>query len=515
MAASRGRAVAPSPEELTTAVAAGSVDHRSARIWARAPDLGAARLELVLLAPDGVTRASLVAVRPDVRADQTLVCTYPDDFPGAGDLRPATRYQFRLHTSDGRSIGDGAFETAPGGAEDTPERFSFAFASCNQPFSRDGSQGEEARGMLRAAEEALVAHDAKFLLMLGDQVYADQPPVYSVHGDVHRQDRLQSALFSLSAEEVRTVFHRQYRRSWAVPGFMRLQSQRATHCLPDDHEIVDNWGSAPEHATAPWQRVASGALQACFDYQESRSYPAGSTRPAHVGRWFGYGTIAVFLMDVRSERRAVAGEERVISEGQIAALEDFLAANGHRQALFIAIGTPIVHIPGWLNRVGEKLVHQGSDLHDRWSHPPLMGQRDRILAMLARHRDAHPHQRLALLSGDIHAGWAATLRPAGGKPLMQLTSSALTNHDASMAGAVARALLEITRPLEREVAGLSIAGLAGLPGGTNPYGGLNLGVVEVQKVNHERCRVTFKLIGQDREDPTRPRVVFESAPGDE
>ncbi|HEY0710730.1 MAG TPA: hypothetical protein VGG33_28255, partial [Polyangia bacterium] len=131
------------------------------------------------------------------------------------------------------------------------------------------------------------------------------------------------------------------------------------------------------------------------------------------------------------------------------------------------------------------------------------------------HRKAHPHQQMALLSGDIHAGWAATLRPAGGKPLMQLTASALTNHDASMAGTVARALLEITRPLEREVAGLLVAGLEGTPGSTNPYGGLNLGLVEIERVDEQRSRVRFKLIGQDRANPSQPRVVFESVPKDD
>lgn len=512
MADSRSHLVTRTATELTAGAAVGTVDHRSVRIWARIPDLDAADSELVLLRPDGSTTHAPFARRPDARADHTLAFTYPDDFRGAPDLRPAARYRFHLQASGGTVIGEGGFETAPAGAEDTPDRFCFAFGSCHQPFDRDGQPGDQAVAMLQAAEKALVAHQAKFLLMLGDQVYADKPRVYSVHGDVHRDDQRQSALLSASAEEVRAIFHRQYRRSWAVPGFMQLQSGRATYCAPDDHEIVDNWGSIPEHASPSWQRLGTGALQACFDYQGSRNWPAGSARPANLGRWFGYGTIAVFLMDIRSERQAVPGQERVISEGQVQALQAFLTANPHRHALFIAIGVPMVHIPGWLTRLGETLVQQGSDLHDRWSHPPLVPQRDRILSMLAQHRDAHPHQQMALLSGDIHAGWAATLRPPGGKPFIQLTSSALTNHDDSMAGTLARALLKATRPFEREVGGLLIAGLEGLPGGTNPYGGLNLGLVEVEKRNDHCSLIRFKLIGQDRDDPSEPRVVFESLP---
>ncbi len=500
----------PHPAQLTTAVGVGTVDHRSARIWMRAPGAGAGQLTLVLISPEGSDLHCAIAAGSDPGADHTLVVTYPDDFPGAAPLRPLARYQFRVQAADGRLVGEGRFETAPAGPEDTPERFCFAFTSCHQPFSRDGSADQHALAMLRAAQRTLVAHDAKFLLLIGDQVYADEPPPYSIHGPEQRDDRLRSALLSASLPEIRRRYHEQYRRSWAVPGFLSLQAERSTHCMPDDHEIVDNWGSVPEHADMPWQRVAGGALDAFFDYQGARSWPAGTRRPPHVGRWFAYGTIAVCLLDVRSERQAVPGHEQVISEAQMQLLTGFLQANRHRDALFVVIGVPIVHIPGLLNKVGEKLVQRGSDLHDRWSHPPLIPQRDRILSLLAAHRQAHPQQQMALLSGDIHAGWGATLRPPGGEPLAQFTSSALTNHDASMAGAVARVLLELTRPLEREVAGLLVAEVAAEPGSTNPYGGLNLGIVEIQRVPGGRAQIRFKLIGQDGEDRSQPKVVFSS-----
>ena len=101
--------------------------------------------------------------------------------------------------------------------------------------------------------------------------------------------------------------------------------------------------------------------------------------------------------------------------------------------------------------------------------------------------------------------------------MIQFVASALTNHNSSMAGSLQRALLEISRPLEKEVAGLMVANLPVLPGGTNPYGGLNLGLVEVEKLPGDptRSRLRFKLIGQDPAEPSRPKVVFESPPLDE
>ncbi|HEY0709867.1 MAG TPA: alkaline phosphatase D family protein, partial [Polyangia bacterium] len=380
----------PSPRapELAAAVAVGSVDHRSVRIWARVPTESESPLAFVLFPPEGPKVQAHVSRRPDASADHTLVFTYPDDFASVPDLRPSTRYRFRLQTDAETLIGEGGFDTAPTGLADTPDRFCFAFSSCHQPFSKDGTPGDESLAMLAAADRALAEHGAKFLLMLGDQVYSDEPAVYSVHGDVHLDDKLKSALLSASPEEIRAAYHRQYRRSWAVPGFMRLQSQRVTYCVPDDHEIVDNWGSAPEHATPEWQKVGAGALQAYFDYQGSRSWPPGTKPPTNLARSFSYGSIAIFLMDVRSERRGTEGQEQVLSEAQVEALERFLKTHRDRHAVFIAVGVPIVHIPGWLNRMGEKITPKGNDLHDRWSHPPLIPQRDRILSMLAEHRKA-------------------------------------------------------------------------------------------------------------------------------
>ena len=192
------------------------------------------------------------------------------------------------------------------------------------------------------------------------------------------------------------------------------------------------------------------------------------------------------------------------------ALEQFLKTNADQHAVFIAIGVPIVHIPGWLNTIGDKLLQRGSDMHDRWSSPPFQPQRDQLLAMIAAHQQAHPDQKLTLLSGDIHAGWACTLCPPQARPIVQFVSSALTNRSRSMAGTLARALLEVTRPLEREVAGLCITPVPGEPGGTNPYGGLNLGIIEVTREDAGRSSVRFKLIGQDPDDPTQPKVVFQS-----
>jgi phosphodiesterase/alkaline phosphatase D-like protein len=497
----------PAPAEIEYAVGVGNVDHRSARLWARVPRGAKGGLTLVLLPETGGAISATWQPAISAASDFTTAVTYPDDFPGHADLRPVTRYGLRLQTAAGQVCGEGRFVTAPAGFDDTPERFCFAFSSCHQPFERTGEPSQDALDMLEASNRALVAEDARFLLLTGDQVYADEPPCLSVHGD----DRTRSVLLDLPPEEIRRRYDQLYRRSWAVPGFLRLGAERACHFTLDDHEIVDNYGSREEHAGPAWQKVSGAALDAFFDYQGSRGWSAQAGRPAQLFRSISYGTIALFLTDVRSERRVLGDQGRVMSQTQMTAIEQFLAANRERHALFLVVAVPMFHVPGWLNALGNQVTSRAGDLHDRWSSPTLVWQRDWLLRLLADHRQALPQQQLVILSGDIHAGWAVSFAPPGGLPVHQLVSSALTNRSGSMAGTFSRVAIDLTRPLEQEIAGLTVKQIETereRPA-KNPYGGLNLGFVEVIRRGPDRSDLRFKLIGQDPERPDHPLMVLD------
>lgn len=116
----------------------GSVDHRSARLWARVPEGGEAGLTLVLLPDSGGEQRGEWQPALSAAADFTTAVTYPDDFPGHQDLRPVTRYCFPLQTAPGQVCGEGRFVTAPAGFADTPDRFSFALAAAISPSSGRG-----------------------------------------------------------------------------------------------------------------------------------------------------------------------------------------------------------------------------------------------------------------------------------------------------------------------------------------------------------------------------------------
>lgn len=421
-------------------------------------------------------------------------------------LRPATAYRFEVHAADGRAVGDGRFRTCPrrGG------RLSFAFLSCHLPFDDRGRVKASASAMLDATLRLLRDRGIDLVLAVGDQMYADYPPSLSLFDAAHFRSVAppgRERLLDCTAEEARRLFQDRYRVFWNVPQWRSLQSRHA--CLPiwDDHEIVDNWGAAPEHLGDDWQRVFAGARAACFDYQAARTLEAGATLPDDFDYSFEYGDAAFHVMDLRSNRRL--GERGgSYSSAQRERLERFLREHADRAALFLVLSVPLVHLPRPLASAVARLPPQGEDFSDRWSSLAHARDRDVLLRLLHDHAASHPEQLLVTLSGDIHIGCAHTIVWSDGAPgLHQLVSSAVTNEEARLLRwASARAISLKARLRTRDGLAARVRVLPGAPGlDANPYEGLNVGVVEVDAADRPAFR--FHLYG---ERDGAPLHAFES-----
>jgi alkaline phosphatase D len=505
--------------QLRDAVAVGAVGARSARIWARIP--GATRppvLELLVREGAGVsavarTPLQLATLPACPSADHTCAFTIPEDVPELGALEPDTAYAVRLW-SEGRLVGEGRFRTA---WESTPSsgRLAFAVASCHQPFDGRGRVREESARMLRATERALEAHDVRFLLLVGDQIYADYPPTRSLFNpsffrQVAPPGRTDPT--ECSREEVRRLYHERHRIFFGVEEFARLQAGRPCYPILDDHEVRDNFGTSPEHASERWRALREGALDAFYDYQASRVIPPppGALRPAAFHHVIEYGPVAIFVADLRSERTADDTAVRVVGDAQLEELRAFLARNATREAIFVVVTVPIVHIPSWMAAAVSACTGSGSDAADRWCHPKILAQRDLVLRVLREHQRAHPGQKLALLGGDIHVGSAFRLEWSdGGPPTYQFTASAISHVQSGVARWVAEHLPSAThRMVLHDGVTADVALVAPANGAAmNPYGGLNVGIVEVTW--GERCDLRFRLVGSSgaSDDPV---TVFES-----
>jgi alkaline phosphatase D len=499
--------------ELGEMVAVGATDATGVRLWVRTLRPGRHHLELW---SDADRHAGAIDLAPPPGADGTTSFRYPDDVDGAAPLAPVTAYRFRLRRDDA-VIGEGRFETAPSGVADTPARFAFAVMSCHQPFDDDGALHPPSLAMLDVLDRVLVEHDVKRVFLMGDQMYVDYPRGKSPYDDdffatVAPPGR--RSLLDCTPAEVRALYQRRHRAFWSIERFRELLARYPCHPLPDDHELRDNFGTAPEHAGPAWAAVRRGALDAFDDYQGLLLRGRDRPRPEAFDYQVDYGDVAVYGLDVRSQRRHDGEAMRMCADEQFAAFERFLAGTGDKQVVLVVVSVPLMIFPSWVVEVGIKLFGEDTDAADRWSNPAAARSRQRLTRTLFEHQRGHPDQRIVLVSGDIHLGCAVRFvwRQGDVRPVYQLVSSALSN----LSDAIARKLGAIAPSLDQALDGEEgelWARVELLPCGdgspSRPYTELNVGIVEMLRQPDGSLAVRLGLIGRDGDDPA---VVFASEP---
>ena len=258
------------------------------------------------------------------------------------------------------------------------------------------------------------------------------------------------------------------------------------------------------HLKDGWPAVGEGARWAYHDYQAARVIPHGGELPASFHYQVAYGHTAIFFMDLRSEREA-DDSGQLYSDAQEADLRAFLEQNRTRKVLLLVLSVPVVHLPRALAEVAARATPDGEDFSDRWSSLSHVKDRDRFLEILHAHQVAHPEQRVVLVSGDIHVGCVHRLHWSEPAPdLFQIVSSGLTNKASWPVRIGAKLLIG----LNRKVATLDgelhakVKLVKGEQGGKNPYGRLNMGVIEVETPAPEAAaKLRFYLYGHDEGEP--------------
>jgi alkaline phosphatase D len=499
-------------ESVENIVAVGIVDHRSARIWFRAERPGSYVLEVS--GPGGALHGRTTAQISNGNAtDNTTTVLYPG--PGR-DLAPLTRYDVKIASEDGLVfVGEAQFETAPATPNDVPATFSIGVFSCHQPFSSEGDLSASSMRLLGQLPQYFQDNTVKFVLPVGDQIYADEPGPFSLMSPLYGQQRWGKPLAQLSPQEMRAAFQERYRIFWNQRPWLKLLSSYPSYAILDDHEVFDDWGSIAAHADEPYRTIIQAGRLAYLDYQGSRQLPwgDGAAAPAALDYSFTYGTVATYVFDLRSERRLLP-EPRVISDEQLARFEQFLAANRDAHVILAVTSVPLVHIPEWVTALGEELVGTGVDFPDHWSAPRNRANRDQVLTVIHDHlsRPETRRQRFVVVGGDVHVGCAFTLRFVGGaKPLMyELTTSSVSNRiqgwhaDASMLGPESFA---ITRRMANDKLDVALLPPAQGRGQRNPTAELNAGIIECRR-DGEQTNIRLKLLGPGNGGPS---VDFESA----
>lgn len=323
-------------------------------------------------------------------------------------LDPLTEYGYALTTRNSMPGQEefATFKTSPPAGQ--PASFQFAFGSCFRPDRT--SQSGQIFARIQSAHP-----DLAFLMLLGDQIYADE---WRYNG----LDRV-----AIDKADYRQV----YLNTWSNPHFKNLVRSTAVYMAMDDHEVDNDWhwtstkmdraeipaytrllrwleGRPTQERSLTGKRVAD-ALQVGWEHQgmhasghvDPGSFPDGeflfgSAKSGSFAYSFDFGAAAFFVMDTRSQRLIGEGERRMLGEDQWQALESWLLeVNASYPVKFLATSSAFLN------------TFLGDVANDRWSSYP--SERKRLLAFL---RDHHIHG-LTILTGDLHSGHAISARLAG------------------------------------------------------------------------------------------------------
>ena len=230
-----------------------------------------------------------------------------------------------------------------------------------------------------------------FMLMLGDQIYAD-----ATAGVMDRPSAVEKIVLG-------------HRRAFTTGGFLSLTSSLPTYMVIDDHEIGDNWSR---------DQVVSGDVssedlfrtgwQAFTAYQWAHG-PRNSRAPG-FNAIFEEGECPFFILDTRTQRWRFTRQPQVCDPSQLDELEAWLR-NFHSsdpRPKFVVSGSVLApglqqanhSVPGQPTPVSEPVSDALSDTWQMAQH-----QRCQVLSMIAELRV----RNVVFLAGDYHCGTIAQL----------------------------------------------------------------------------------------------------------
>lgn len=359
-----------------------------------------------------------------------------------------------------------------------PDRATVVFGSCRSLLAEERGDPDRVDALREYAWRAATHAEQglpDLLVLLGDQVYADNPAP-ATRGFISRR-RSTAGPMGDHAHEF-DEFAALYREAWSDPAVRWLLSTVPTLMMFDDHEVIDNWNASArwvaEHQAHPWwPRRVRNALAAYWMYQHLGNLSADerAADPAFTalrrgdpsvalasferraaqgaqgtpGAQWSYareiGPARLVMVDSRDGRVLAGGQRHLLDESEWAWVEDELA----KPASYLLVGTslPLLLPPGlhelerlttaacagrW-GRAGARLgerVRRAAQFNHWAAFPPSFA---RMLGALRR-AATPPRKAVVVLSGDVHYAYAATVRAWGAGtppqvPVHQLVSSPL------------------------------------------------------------------------------------------
>jgi hypothetical protein len=349
---------------------------------------------------------------------------------------------------------------------DPDGRVDVIFGSCraalphHPPFTLPKDEDERGRGLDALHTLALSMLESEperwpeLVLLLGDQVYADEVSPQALEFIASRRDTTQPP-----GEEVADFeeYTRLYRESWGDPVIRWLFSTVSIAMVIDDHDMHDDWNISrswvEDMRRQPWwqERAVSG-LMSYWIYQfignlspreleESdlyrtvrqldeagpvlREFAAQDDSEREGKRWSYYrdfGSTRLIVMDSRTGRVLEEGNRSIFDEDEWDWIQD--KARGDFDHLLIGTSDPYLLAPGlhyleaWNEavcngvwgeaaaRIGER-IRRGLDC-DHWGAFQRSFMRlTALLQEIGSGERGRPPASICILSGDVHHAYLA------------------------------------------------------------------------------------------------------------
>ena len=297
-----------------------------------------------------------------------------------------------------------------------PDRLVFAVVSCHQPFKFKPSQGTL---MWRALWAELIREQARFLCLVGDQVYADEEGrawQQSIAIDDGDPDCFTKRLY---------LYRDLYRKYWSLPDVRQVMANIPQYMIWDDHEITNGWGSEETHKGQPHQTIFQVARKAYTEFQHSHN-PQNLSHPDTLYYGFHIGCTSFLFLDLRGHRQI--WNSQILGQAQRDWITQFIQNECQTsKVLFVISSVPMFHLdPRWTWIPASDVSDQWSDEHNKMDRKWLL---DRLFGWL---QDGENRQ-VFILGGDVHVGTFAEASVKGSDlKIVQATSSPISNKPASL-----------------------------------------------------------------------------------